>query len=235
MADIKETKATIEERVKEGYKVVKAWVVFEDEQSRFDCMELVVKSEAEASEETRGQRTCAYLRVTHRPQLGARRPTPCGRTWGLQEVRGAQNLSVPVVLFAYLVFNVLTVALVQSQLRNPPEAICDEIQNGLVDNPHCPKIWDVESTNPVVRDLARRGLRSMQKPLVSYNQCHDYMDFKLFTGNATAYYGYIADHTRSPPPPRRWAASQAGDEHIQFPPPVSTPRRSSTNAPPRFP
>ena len=74
MADIKETKAIIEERVREEYKVVKAWVVFEDEQSRFDCMELVVKSEAEAkSKKHAWKRTRVRVRgSTHRPQLGAR-------------------------------------------------------------------------------------------------------------------------------------------------------------------
>ena len=66
------------------------------------------------------------------------------------------------VLFAYLVFNVLTVAVVQSQIKNlPPEAICEEIENGLVDNLHCSKIWDVESTNATVAALAKRGLKAV--------------------------------------------------------------------------
>ena len=38
----------------------------------------------------------------------------------------------------------------------PPEAICEEIENGLVDNLHCSKIWNVESTDPVV-DLIQAG------------------------------------------------------------------------------
>ena len=94
LADIKETKATIEERVKEGYKVVKAWVVFEDEQSRFDCMELVVKSEAEAKSKKHASSeddVCIFEGRRIDPNARARRPTPCGRTLGTpRSTRGSE-------------------------------------------------------------------------------------------------------------------------------------------------
>ena len=151
-------------------------------------------------------------------QLGARAVRHhVGEPGVLQEVRGAQNLPIPDRVIRLPRFNVLTVAFVQSQLRNlPPEAICEEIENGLVDNLHCSKIWNVESTDPVVRDLAGQGLQSMQKPLVSYNQCGDYMNFKLFT-DGNRYYGYYVDHTRRPHPPGVGGCDrQAGEEQIQF-------------------
>ena len=217
LADIKETKATIEERVKEGYKVVKAWVVFEDEQSRFDCMELVVKSEAEAkSKKHAGSEDDVCIFEGRRIDPNAAR-APSDTMWEnlgySKKYAGVRTCRSLFVLFAYLVLNVLTVAFVQSQLRNlPPEAICEEIENGLVDNLHCSKIWNVESTDPVVRNLARRGLQSMQRPLVSYNQCDDYMDFKLFTGNATAYYGYYSGSHPLAPTPEALEAAIAKQE-----------------------
>lgn len=221
VADIKETKAIIEERVREGYKVVKAWVVFEDEQSRFDCMELVVKSEAEAKSKKHAVEeddVCVFEGRRIDPNSAR---APSDTMWEnlgySKKYAGLRTCRSLIVLFAYLVFNVLTVAFVQSQLRNlPPEAICEEIENGLVDNLHCSKIWNVESTDPVVRDLARRGLQSMQKPLVSYNQCDDYMDFKLFTGNATAYYGYYSGSHPLAPTPRALEAAIAKQEKNKF-------------------
>ena len=206
---VKETKATIEARAKEGYTVVKAWVVFEDEQSRFDCMDLVVKSEEEVRMNKNGTAAAAADDVCvfegHRINPNAAR-APSDTMWEnlgySKKQAGLRTCRSLFVLFAYLVFNVLTVAVVQSQIKNlPPEAICEEIENGLVDNLHCSKIWDVESTNATVAALAKRGLKAMQKPLITLNQCDVYMDYKLFSGDATPYYDYYSgSHPLAPTP-----------------------------------